>query len=491
MTSTPSSWETLRLTAKLKPDEVEELRDQLRPILVTSDETEEDDLNLFLEFATTMISNKKSVAEAVKELVEMEMDLCPESASVQIGQALQTFIEQKIADGSDAAVSPNLDTSEPVKDTSTDDKDNDVTKDSKPQVTSFESTKGNALTMSGALGASRGKKADPQAAPNNKNKQPVGNKQRDRKGGDNAKNNNSSRNSNNNNNNNRKGRHEKKDSRDIRGEAFDRLSQRKDGGGRGRSDRRQTNDRRDGRGRRNDNHNRRDDRHRDDGRGPPRRRPRDEQDEDQPHNDGFQHSPGRGGRGGRFGRGGRGDFDRENKRQRTSENYHQDNYHEGGRGGGGYNDQPHDYDPNYQAQGYGGGRGRFGGRSFRGGRGRFHRGGRANQENYTYTRGGDQRQPPPAENQEGGAVDADTAEAAAVNPSPLVQNWRGGFRGGRGGRGFYRGGRSAGRGWNGGRPDVKSMLASKTWVRKKDVDSGDGGGAGNKDNASTPAPAEG
>jgi hypothetical protein len=79
------------------------------------------------------------------------------------------------------------------------------------------------------------------------------------------------------------------------------------------------------------------------------------------------------------------------------------------------------------------------------------------------------------------------ADAAFNHPSPLVAaNYGYAPRGGGGrGRGYVtRGGGGGGRGGFGGRSfyraQVQTMLASKTWVRKKDggADSGDVGAAG-------------
>lgn len=76
----------------------------------------------------------------------------------------------------------------------------------------------------------------------------------------------------------------------------------------------------------------------------------------------------------------------------------------------------------------------------------------------------------PAES-DSGVDGATTAASVAGHPSPIVASaFRGGY-------GFHRGGGRGGRG----RGDVKTMIASKTWVRKKpgDGDAESGGGTEN------------
>jgi hypothetical protein len=66
-------------------------------------------------------------------------------------------------------------------------------------------------------------------------------------------------------------------------------------------------------------------------------------------------------------------------------------------------------------------------------------------------------------------MDDVTATVVAAHPSPLVAaayQGRGSYTFVRGG-GRGRGGRFLGRGGFGGRADVKSLIASKTWVRTK------------------------
>ena len=86
------------------------------------------------------------------------------------------------------------------------------------------------------------------------------------------------------------------------------------------------------------------------------------------------------------------------------------------------------------------------------------------------------------------ALDDVTASVVAAHPSPLVAaTYRG--RGGGGNYTFVRGGRGrggrfpsggGGRGGFGGRADVKTLIASKTWVRTKpgDETTGDNANAG-------------
>jgi hypothetical protein len=152
--------------------------------------------------------------------------------------------------------------------------------------------------------------------------------------------------------------------------------------------------------------------------------------------------------------------------------------------GSGYYDVGYDesYNYNYHHQPPGG-RGFFS--PYTGGRGRFYRGRGFGRSNYIapggrYSAG---RGFPPsgivdpnetvtaAATAVGTEVDATSAAAVAAHPSPLVAAT---YRG-RGGYAFVRGGDGrgrfpTGRGSYAGRVDVKTMIASKTWVRNKPVD---------------------
>ena len=181
----------------------------------------------------------------------------------------------------------------------------------------------------------------------------------------------------------------------------------------------------------------------------------------------FQGRDNRGGRrdGNRGGAGRRPDFEEGNKRQRTDEY--------GGweePAGGGYSEWGGGYDEGYNDYNWRGGGRRGGGRASRGrGRGRVGRG---------FTPEGVEPQSGAAE--ANGESGGDAAEAAAGHPSPLVAASFGG-------RGFRGRGRGRGRGARGGyRAQVASMIASKTWVRpKKEGEGGDAGDDGSKPNGNS------
>ena len=138
------------------------------------------------------------------------------------------------------------------------------------------------------------------------------------------------------------------------------------------------------------------------------------------------------------------------------------------------------YPPSRGGGGYGGYRGGgHGGRSSRGFRGRFGAGreGPRGGRNSSW-HGQESSQPDPSAGV-GGGDDAGGADATMEtedssdwhqHPSPIVAaNYqRGGYSPGYRGRGFSRGGRAAGRSFY--RARVQNMLASKTWVRKKEGD---------------------
>ena len=498
----PTAWQSVCLHRKLTSEETSELSQQLRSLLSPNSNTDEEDVHDLLEYTTAMISNQKTVAYAMTELQGMEMDFCPPSVTTQMGKVLESYIQSKL--GSPTAAEATTDAAqEPTEETSAADKE----QASKNRLVSLKSSSGgNALTMAGALGATR----------EGKRKGAVSQSQPDRK-----------KKENNNNNNNKSVQDSSKNPRrDILGEAFDRLKGNKGGsnsrggrdGGRGRGGGRREpdhdNDRRrggggetpdrQGRGRGRGRHGPEDGgRFRSGNQG--HRRSRDEFNEEGNENYHSESPSGgrtgrgrghtRGGRGGGRepfmggrGRGGRSGFhegrgrgnnneDRDRKRQRMEEggdDSNNQNYNEGYderyMQEDNYHDQ--DYDSHYE-HGYGGrgfpgrGHGRFGFRGgYRGRGGRFYRGyhasgGRSFQQHASE---GD----PAADNQggaegEGPSGNSDTAEAAAVHPSPLVAA---AFRGGGGYRGGYRG--RGGRGRWAGRADVKSMIASKTWVRKKE-----------------------
>ena len=379
--------------------DTEALKEQLKPLLLG----EEDDVQDLVDYTVAMVTNGKTPQYIVDELNSMDMDFCPPAVAQQVGDAIEAFLSPQQQPHEDATATPT----------------------DHHKIVSLKQSSGgtNALTMSGALGASRERnKMEP------------------------------------------KSKEERK--RDVRGEAFDRLKKKNDR----RTDDRRADDRREDR-----REDRRDTRGSDrerrggGGRGDSNTMMRGGGGRGDGRGGGRPTGRGgdRGGRGGRGGaRGGRGDYDDnrrrsrdypdgpqgDNKRQRVHRDDYHDEHYEGGYdegydGGYGYNDG---YGHQGDGYGYNDGYGYRGGRGYPPrGRGRFPgRGGRFAGRG----RGRFQHEGTEAEHPESGEGDA--------HPSPIVQaNYgRGGgrsFRGGRGGGRFSR---------------VQNMLAAKTWVRKKDDD---------------------
>lgn len=393
---------SIMINRKLTDEETRELRIVLLPYFHASGGLGVDDISDFLDYTLAMVSNQQTVEYVVKEMIGMEMDFCKEDVAHKVGKEISDFLNKL----------NNPSTEETTQD------------DDSSRVVSLKGKEGegNALTMSGALGASRegGRNKN-----NNKKDENKNNKgQKDRKGG-------------------------KGGGRSMASDAFNRLSKSKNdrrddrGGGRGRGRDRDRD--RGGRGR---GRGRERDRERDRDRdrkmsGNRRRRDEFEEEPDYYPVEGRGRGRGRGSRGGRGGHGG-GKWQRHND---YDEGYHEDGY------------------DGYYDDGYGGGyhyRGGYrGGRGGRGrGRGRF--GGRG--RGFSASAGGDEQAAGTDENKNN--TEGGDASGAAEHPSPMVKasySGRGsfGYRGGRGGRGFY------GRGHSG-RAHVVSMIQSKTWVRKKD-----------------------
>lgn len=404
---------SVALDRKLTEDETRELKISLMPYFhATGDnEASPEDINDLLDYAFAMVNNQKTVEYVIQELVGMEMEFCNAAVAEKVGAELSGFLKKAKGE---------VETSQGSKIAS---------------LKSTSSEKGNALTMSGALGASREGGRSNNNKPKAEKGGKVDNKKRDdRRGGD------------------RKGRGERNDhrgrGRSTHKEAFDRLS---NGGRRGRDNdrRRRDEDRRGGRGGRGGG--------RFGGRGDRgNRRSRDEYEDDKKGEGNNDFEPMRdGGRGRGRGRGGEG---RGAKRARYDDHFDE------GYDNGGYYDEGYGYDDGYGYGGYHGYGGR--GRGFRGGRGRGRFGGRGRGRGRGHGRGG----PPQTEGgegAEGGKEDALNASDAANHPSPMVQaTYSGGRYGGRGRFGRGRGGRGRG----GGRAHVVSMIQSKTWVRKKPED---------------------
>mmetsp|Transcript_22258 Transcript_22258/g.33652 ORF Transcript_22258/g.33652 Transcript_22258/m.33652 type:complete len:457 (-) Transcript_22258:151-1521(-) len=394
-----------------------------------------------LSFTVVMIQNGKTVSEMEQEL----HDIYGGEYSTRIGALLTTYFEKN----------KNLEDSKTGQ--ATHEQANNSTGNA-PRIKSLKSSReGNALTMSGALGASRegGKSKD---ALRNKN----GNNNDDETPA--------------NNDNYRESGFGKKG--DRRKNAFDRLTTRES---------RERRDKRGGRhSGRDNNRGGRGNRSSNGGRVSGFRRGRDEDAEIEEDEDfintrqrggrggrsnfdtrgsgrGRSNRGGRdGGRGGRFARHGRGDSS--HKRQRVSDRgeYNGDSKDE-------YENEPSETDQKNgdfaenegYGYGYGGGYGNYfggrGGRYLRSrGRGRGRFGGRGN---------GPSGETQPAENEEvnhnGDGEQEEGNGTEGANGPNLSYSGRGygrgrGYRGGRG-RAFYRGGRG----------HVANMIASKSWVRAK------------------------
>ncbi len=464
---------------KLTTSETETLQQKLRPLFAQGDE---EDIQDIIDYAITVISNQKDIHYMVEEVAGMELEFCPPEVAQQMGTHVYDYLQMLQNNETEKEGRPNTNTP--------------TTAPEKAHVVSLKSSKGNALTMSGALGASReggrAKSNSSQGAltSSRDRKDPV----KDKKA--------PNRNTHHTKETDKRGRGEQ---RDDKGLAFDRLlakrnasQNRQSNGEEQRGPRDRADDRvrnndgggrrsgpRDGRGGRGGGRNERDSRGRGDHRGEREHRERGEREHGGRGERDMENRGGRGGRGGREFRGGRNDeydgrrlhagnrrkHDDEgfedpglNKRVRREEHNHSESYN------GGYTE---DYDESYehtphsgykqapwQSQAF---RGRGRGRG-----GRFGRGtpGRATFGNESYTESND--------------VDP---EAVAVNPSPMVADT---FGRGFAGRGSFRG---RGRGFYAPAYDqVKNMMKAKTWVRKKEgednaIDGENGGNGAGDDQA--------
>lgn len=487
MSRNDSEW-TLVWPRKLTTEETTELQQRLRPLF---SEGEEDDIQDIIDYAITVISNQKDINYMVEEIAGMELEFCPPEVSNEMGRHVFDYLQELQSGNS------SQDTTTSSKGGEQNQQESSGTQ-GKSHVVSLKSSKGNALTMSGALGASRER--------NSKNTTPSGALTSSREGGRKDSSNTANRDKKNrisNTNDPEKRSGGRGERRDDKGLAFDRLADK-------RAQNRQSSngdDHRGPRGRgedrndrmRNNNSNNRpmNDRNNSDGgrRGGPRDGPgrggrggggRGERDfggrvagggaergrggrgGDRDMGDrGGRSAASAGGRGGREFRGGRNEeFDGRgrhsgSRRKHDDEGYDDPGSHkrvrrdeqghkEGGYDGGyteGYDEsyehahhvghkQAHWQSPAFRGRGRGHG-GRFG-RGSPAGRGGF------GKESYT----------------ESSEVDL---EAVAVNPSPMVADT---FGRGFAGRGSFRG---RGRGFYPPAYDhVKNMMKAKTWVRKKE-----------------------
>ncbi|KAG7368621.1 hypothetical protein IV203_031364 [Nitzschia inconspicua] len=481
----PSSYDgSVAASRRLTDEESKELRLTIFPYFLAAgsdnNEMATEDISDFVEYALTMISNMKSVDYVIEELLGMEMDFFTPQVAEEIGDAMAKFIQalEGRGEGGEGNEKANKE-------------------DERGNIASQKTVekRGNALTMSGALGASReggrtknnidksrGGETKDRRERNSRDKgrgpgdrggrgggRPHGNREGGRGGGRNHVDREGGKHGNRDG-----GRREDKGGRTILGDAFDRLSR----GGRSQD---RPDHRRENRVGREGPHGRAGGRGgRDFGRarGLPdhgdrisgnRRVRSDYEDEEFMAVDGGRAGGGRGGRGGR----GRAGPEGPNKRTRHDEGHSDEAYHEEagyryderhGHNGGG-----HSYPPPTA-----GGRGRGRGRDFAG-RGRGHGGGGRSEHGEEKPNNGGAA----GDDANANAVDLDDA---ANHPSPMVQA---SYFGGRGGYGYSYGGkghlsgRGRGRGRTfPGRAHVVSMIQSKTWVRKKEDGSGENQSAG-------------
>ena len=139
----------IHLDRKLTDAERESLVARLRPLLPLAHDNSEgnvdDDVLDLLNYAAAMVSNQKSMAYVERELVEMEMDhVCPAATAFKLAQAAGAFVQQLLGngEGTDAAAANGNGTQVPKKATVW-------------WPNWVAGGGGNALTQSGALGASR------------------------------------------------------------------------------------------------------------------------------------------------------------------------------------------------------------------------------------------------------------------------------------------------------------------------------------------------
>ena len=365
------------LGRKLSTDESQRLKDSLRPLVLKGhDEVsapDEEDVSDLIDYALAMISNGKTPDQIMEELLSMDIEFCPAAVAERMGAEIENFISEE-------------------QRKRTEDETLTVKK-----LSSNSHREANALTLSGALGASRernGKKKKEEPTDKEKIKSTPQSRAFEKLKG--------------------RGQRNKKDQQHNTSDQHrnNRDQQRSSSGG----------------GRKVDGDSLR------------RRKRQDNQFDPRPH----------GARGRR-----RMDDDHIPPEKRTpryqGENTevieHRQSYDHPKYGRGGFYENP----PRFQPRG-----GRF--EDF--GRGRFTP--KTTIGSNTYRR----------EAQEGEAAAASTSTSAPLTST--AASGRGGsqpfHRAGRSGRGFYRGGRSFP-----GRVHVQTMLASKTWVRKKE-DEGAGGG---------------
>lgn len=85
----------LTASRKLTNDEASQLRAIIVKDLNYSPE-EQEDVNDLLDYTFAMISNGKSLAYVVQELVSMEMDVCQEATAHEIAMQIAKFLQENV-----------------------------------------------------------------------------------------------------------------------------------------------------------------------------------------------------------------------------------------------------------------------------------------------------------------------------------------------------------------------------------------------------------
>ncbi|GKY94298.1 hypothetical protein MPSEU_000395600 [Mayamaea pseudoterrestris] len=158
MSRQPDNDDATTAARALTPSETNALQLQLEPIfkrIMSSDDDEDDDQTDLLSYTTTMVSNGKTISYILDELegIMMDMDALDKEAiaSIILKAIKGTNASVSVDAGTSAAANVESTTAAAAPDS------NDVESTAPPAATQTVSS-GNALTMSGALGASRERK---------------------------------------------------------------------------------------------------------------------------------------------------------------------------------------------------------------------------------------------------------------------------------------------------------------------------------------------
>lgn len=207
----------LCLPRKLTREENVELHSRLRPFIKTTAPDEAEFVADLLDYAVAMVSNSKSIRYVIDNLIAMEMEFCTDETAELIGKNIHEYLRSIIESG-DAKVSAG-----DIKE------GNSLSDGQKSRIAVIKSkeSSGNALRMAGALGSSREGRSlnkniqDGASGPSNKAGKDIVNKKKDSmRSVDNARKTKALRV----NDHEDKTPNKKNESRDQRGQAFDRLS---------------------------------------------------------------------------------------------------------------------------------------------------------------------------------------------------------------------------------------------------------------------------